>query len=117
MTELNGKGVNPKDPLWKNAPQRAEYLTKKFAECADRFATQDVINAAAGVMVTALRQAYATKQEAEMRYDEIFGRMKTIFLNHYDSISGRHKGIFPYDQNLSPPLLVDKSKFPSTGNN
>lgn len=110
MTELNGTAVNPADPLWKNAPERVEYLTKAFGKAADKFSTQDVINAAAGLMVTALRQSYATKQEAEVRYDEIVGRMKSILLSHYDSISGRQKGVFPYDQNISPGLVDARAK-------
>ncbi len=110
VTKLNGTGVNPADPLWKNAPERAEYLTKEFARVADGFAVQDVVNATAGLMVTALRQSYATKQEAEIRYDEIFGRMKSILLSHYDSISGRQKGVFPYDQHVYPDLVKSNGK-------
>lgn len=113
MTELNGKASNPKDPLWKNAPERAQHLTNAFAKVAHQFSTQDVINAAAGIMVTAFRQAYATKQEAELRYDEVYGRMKSILLGHYDSISGRQKGVFPYDQTISPQLISNKNNFPN----
>lgn len=113
MTKLNGTAVNPADPLWRDAPARVEYLTKQFGEVADKFAVQDVINASASMMVTALRQSCATKAEVEVRYDEIFGRMKSILLSHYDSISGRQKGVFPFDQHIHAGLVVNKQKFPN----
>jgi len=112
MTNLNGKATNPQDPLWQDAPSRVEHLTKEFGRVAHLYSTEDVINAAAGILVTALRQSYKTKAEAEARYDEIFGRMKTIFLGHYDSISGRKKGIFPFDQEIKPGLMAMRSIFP-----
>ncbi len=110
---MNGKATNPNDPLWLDAPARVAFLTKTFAEAAHQFSAQDVINAGASVMITAMRQVYATRQEAEARFDEVFGRTKTHLLNHYDSISGRKSGAFPYDQKISAGLIVSANNFPS----
>lgn len=105
MTTLNGVAANPADPLWKNAPERVEHLTKLFAEAAHLFSTEDVINAGASVMITAMRQAYVTRNEAEARFNEVMGQTKTHFLKHYDSITGRKHGLFPFDQTISAELV------------
>lgn len=109
-TSLNGVAHNPRDPMHKIAPKTATELTAEFGRLAHNASMENVIDAAGSLIITALRQRFETKREAEAAIDEIFGRMKAALLAHYDGTSGRKKGIFPYDQTIAPGLIVNKSK-------
>lgn len=106
---LNGIGTNPKDPLPKLAPAYTSELLHRFSQAAHNFGMKDVIDAAGSVIITALRQRFATRQEAEAAFDEIHGRMKQALVDHYDGAS-RRVGTFPYDQHLYPQLVKGTSK-------
>jgi hypothetical protein len=93
-----------KDPIFKASADQQRELFTRFAREARNCPVELVIGAALNVVVNALRQTYQTRANAERRYDELFGIMKTLLLDHYDSL-GRKKGIFPYNQNLEVPLL------------
>lgn len=99
-----------KDPLNVLVPDRQRELFKRFAESANGFSTEDVIGAAANVLVNALRQAHGSRQSAEKSFDELFGRTKQILVEHYDTI-GRKRGIFPFNQTIEVPLFANKNKF------
>lgn len=113
MNTMNGTGVNPKDPLWKSAPERVEHLTKQFGKEANGFSIEDVVNASAATLITALRQAYSTKGEAESRFNELFGRMLTLLLTHYDGSNNRVQGAFPFNQAIYPNVIKLNNHFPN----
>jgi len=111
MTDtLNGSGKNVRDPLMRSAPERVAHLTREFGRVADRFSIGDVVNASAGMMVTAMRQAHPTREAAEREFNEVFGRMKQLLMDHYDGTRVRKDGLFPFDQNISPSLVVARPK-------
>lgn len=102
--------LNHKDPLRVATPNNAQELFDRFVrEASAGFQRSDVVLAAANLLINALRQEHATQMAAERAFDEIFGKMKTVLVNHYDSL-GRKRGIFPYDQHLDIPLFVAKRK-------
>ena len=78
-------------------------LFTTISQAAQGFSTQDVINAAAMLLVNAIREAHATRAQAGNAFDEMTARAKTFLLDkHYDS-TGRKKGIFPYDHHIIAP--------------
>jgi hypothetical protein len=102
--------TNPKDPLLKAGPTYQRELFNRFAQNANGFSTEDVIGAASNIIINALRQAHSTRIAAESRYDEIFGKMKSLLLNHYD-VLGRKRGVFPFDQVIEMDRFNDKEGF------
>lgn len=96
----------PKDPLLKAAADPGRELLKRFASASTGFSRTDVENAAAALLLNSIRQRCASWREAEVIFDELFGRSKQLLKNHYDA-SGRVKGIFPFDQVIRPELFDD----------
>src|SRR5947207_1230289 len=96
---------NPKDPLLKSGPDYQRLLFDRLSKAADGFQGDEVINAAANIIINVLRQTHTTRDAAEKRFDELFGRTKTILLDHYDQL-GRKRGIFPFDQTIVVPRFV-----------
>ena len=101
--------MTSKDPLHIIGPDAQRELFNRFTHAANGFATDAVLGAAVNVMVNALRQAYSTRAAAEIAFDELFGRSKSILVEHYDSL-GRKRGIFPFDQNIVVPLFDARPK-------
>jgi hypothetical protein len=104
-TKLN----NPTDPLGKTEESRRE-LFKRFGQMSSGFSTEDVIAAAANILVNAIRQAHATKPQAEARFNELTGRLKGVLLDHYDGVTGKRRNIFPFTQHINVPLVADKDR-------
>jgi hypothetical protein len=88
--------INPKDPMLA-APDPQLELFNRFCREANGFPADLAIGAAANVIVNGLRQSHGSRQEAERRFDELFGRMKSLLVEHYDML-GRKRGVFPYNQ-------------------
>lgn len=108
---FNGNQYNPKDPLNKAGPNSQLELFKRFSAVSNGFPADFVISAAANMIINALRQCYADRKMVETRFDELFGKSKTLLLDHYDSVSGKRKNIFPHTQVIAPqPFHVDKDK-------
>jgi hypothetical protein len=59
-----------------------------------------VIGAAANLIINALRQDHERREGAGRAFDEYFGRIKELLMQHYDS-TGRRRGVFAYDQALT----------------
>ncbi len=93
-----GAKINPKDPLLDAGFSQRELL-ERFARAADGFPIDVVGGAAANILINGIRQSHATRQDAEKAFDVLFGFLKQLLVDHYDS-TGRKKGIFPYDQTL-----------------
>src|SRR5688572_2958918 len=102
---------NLKDPLRKTGPEKEVELFRALSKVSTGFAQDEVINAVLNVLVNALRQGYASRRDAEARFDELMGRTKSVLLGHYDSVSGRRKGVFAFDQVIAPLFFKDKDTF------
>lgn len=100
--------VGNKDPILLSGPEAQAELLKRFAADAAGFPMDAVLGAACNIIVSALRQAYASKNLASNRFDELFARTKSILLDeHYDA-NGRKRGIFPFAQHISAPFVKIK---------
>lgn len=98
--------MGPKDPLRQAMPGGVDReLFQRFSKACDGMPTEAVIGAAANILINALRQTKNTQPQAEAAFDELFGKMKQILVDHYDTL-GRKRGIFPYDQTISLPRMV-----------
>lgn len=93
-----------KDPLYIATPNRQKELFDLMSKTAHGFTAEDVIGAAANLLINAIRQTQPTRRQAEVRFDELFGRSKQVLVDHYDTL-GRKRGIFPYDQVINVPLM------------
>jgi hypothetical protein len=98
------------DPL-NDAPGAARELAKRMSQVAAGFGYDDVVGAAANVLINALRQGCPKRADAERAIDELFGRSKQALLEHYDSVTGRRRSIFPHHQVITPQFFGNKNKF------
>jgi len=108
---FNGTAKNSKDPLLKSSDEKVMYLMQEWSKLAHGFSYEDIVGASVNMLINVMRQSYVTKQEAEVRFDEVIGQTKQGLMNQYDSISGRKKGVFPYDQVISPGVLKAGPRF------
>ncbi len=97
------------DPLTLATPNRQRELFELISRASDGFSAEDVLGAAANMLINAVRQSQPTRARAETRFDELFGRSKQVLVDHYDSL-GRKRGIFPYDQTIEVPKLDFRTK-------
>jgi hypothetical protein len=92
------------DPLLK-LPEQEKELFEAFRQLANKKPLDAVYGAAINVIVNAIRQVEGTRAGAEARYDELFGKGKTLLLDkHYDSVTGRRRSVFPFTQVVKMPL-------------
>jgi hypothetical protein len=56
-------------------------------------------------VIHALRQGFPTRMQAERMFDELMNKMKGILIEkHYDSVTGRRKPTFAWDQSIVMPF-------------
>ena len=100
---------NPSDPIFGTAPDVALELFRAVGKILDRKPLEMCANVACNLLINAIRQNATTWRDAELMFDEAFGRSKQLLKNHYDT-HGRKKGIFPYDQVMMPDFFIDPDK-------
>lgn len=102
--------INPKDPLPKLQHEAGKELYKRFGNCATGFQTNDVISAAANMIVNSLRLVYDNRKDAEARMAEIMGRSSQALRDCYDGSTGKRRNIFPHTQHILAAHHLDKDK-------
>jgi hypothetical protein len=102
--------INPKDPIKKITSGYQQECFGRMCKAADAFQVSDVVVAAANVLVNALRQAHATRDQATARFDELFGQIKILLADHYDANGKRKAGVFPFHQSIAADHVTDKDK-------
>ena|ERR1051326_4194516 len=100
--------MHKNDPLIKN-PDSSKELFDRFSQMANGFSADDVVNASVNLVINALRQSHAKREQAELSWDELMARTKTLLMECYDS-TGRTKGIFPYPQTIIVPHMDFRPK-------
>lgn len=98
-----------KDPMLLATPDNGRELFKRLAQVCNGFSQDDVVTAAANLLINAIRQQHPTRGKAEAAFNELFGRSKQVLVDHYD-MGGRKKGIFPYDQVITPAFFNARKK-------
>lgn len=108
----NGKITLPvggeQDPL-RQGPNAERELFTRFSGAASGFPMDAAIGAAANILLNALRQNNASRRQAEAAFDELFGKLKSILVGHYDGV-GRRRSVFPHHQVIEVPLINMRSK-------
>jgi hypothetical protein len=99
------------DPLTKPdvAADGGRELFSQMSKVANGFGSDDVIAAAANLLINAIRQQAGTRQRAEVVFDDLFGRTKATLLKHYDG-SGNRRSVFPFDQHITIPLISSRNR-------
>jgi hypothetical protein len=86
------------DPLRSQQGQE-KLLFDLFAQVSIGKNADAVMGAAINMIMNAIRQNYPTRDAAEQKIDELFGRGKSLLLaNHYDSTTGRRRSVIPHTQ-------------------
>ncbi len=96
-----------KDPI-RQGPMADQELFRKMSSACNGFDTQAAVAASGNVLLNALRQQHAKRPEAEKAFDELFGRLKAILMEHYDGPSGRRRNVFPHNQVIEVPFFTGK---------
>jgi len=108
----NGNGKlhvgGPSDPL-KQGPTAERELFSRLAPVCNGFPHDAVVGAAANVLLNALRQSNASRRQAEVAFDELFGKLKSILVAHYDG-AGKRRHVFPHDQVIEVPHIDLRKK-------
>lgn len=107
-------GKQNADPLTDTAPEAGRVLFDRMNKVAKDFPFEAVVNAASNVLLNVMRQRNATRAEAERDFNEMFGRLKSILMAHYDGPTGKRRSVFPFHQNIDMPFL-DFRNYPKTG--
>jgi hypothetical protein len=103
---------NPKDPMLTSGPEAERKLFEQLGRVCNDFPREVVAGAASNLIINAIRQNFATRETAEKAFDELFGRTKSLLLDqHYDSVTGKRRNIFPFTQHIEIPLTIDKDGF------
>jgi hypothetical protein len=89
--------MNP-DPLMNAPDQAARQLFEAYQKLSSGRTADSVIGAAVNILINAIRQMEPFRKDAEARWDAIFGRGKTILMDHYDPVTGRKKSVIPHTQ-------------------
>lgn len=101
--------MSVKDPLRKYGAETQRILFDRFTKEAHGFSTEDVIGAAANLIVNAIRQAHGTRRAAELSFDDMTARVKGLLVEHYDA-SGRRRSAFPFPQTIHMPHFNDSDR-------
>lgn len=95
------------DPL-RGGPPAERALFEQITKLSDGKPLEAVLGAAINMIVNALRQTHGLRKDAEAQFDVLFGKAKTILLNeHYDSVTGKRRGVMPFTQVLHMPYHID----------
>jgi len=91
---------NPKDPLHLAGPEAERDLFRKIGALCGGYPNEVVENVAGMLLINAIRQNASLWRQAEARMAAHHGRFTQILKDHYDGVSGRKKGVFPYAQHI-----------------
>lgn len=86
------------DPLRSQQGQE-EMLFRLFVQVATGKNADAVMGAAINIIMNAIRQNYVTRDAAEQKMSELFGRAAQMLLaNSYDSVTGKRRSVVPHTQ-------------------
>lgn len=101
---------NPLDPL-RDRPGEETELFRAMTGACHGHTTEAVVGAAVNVLVNAVRQSAPSRQQAEQLFDDLMGRTKSLLLEkHYDSVTGRRRSVFPFNQTINAPFVSNRNK-------
>jgi hypothetical protein len=102
---------NSLDPINKTGPERQKAMFDAFVQIASGSPSDIVLGAALNLLVNALRQSAHTKDKAERDFNElVLNKGKSLLFEHYDSVTGKRRSVFPFTQVVEMPFLLDKDR-------
>ena len=104
MTELTDElrvGKSGIDPL-KHGPEGRRQCFDAMRMAASGYNFDDVLNAAANLVINASRQEQPRRKGARERLERLNENMRHVLMEHYGADGGR-KNIFPYNQTIVVP--------------
>lgn len=102
---------NPQDPIRRAATISERDLYEAIGRVIDGAPMDKICEALANHLVNMVRTAHPTKGRAEKRWDDFFGRKKSLMLESYDSVTGRRRATFPHHQVITPAHFVARDGF------
>lgn len=96
---------NPKDPLLQNGEPMEHELLRQLGKVLHGVPLDIAASCGANLTINAVRQSFSTWIAAEKAMKEVQGKQMQVLKDHYDMISGRKKGVFPFDQVISVPKI------------
>ena len=103
-------GKDKVDPLTMTSGEPGKVLFDRMSKAAVDFPHEAVVNGAGNVLLNVLRQRNETRDKAEKDFNEMFGRLKSILMAHYDGATGRRRSVFPHNQVIHMPFVSLKDK-------
>lgn len=103
--------INKRDPLLNTGPEAGRALFDAMLQVCHGFGRDAVVDAAVNLLVNGLRQDCPKRAQAEAKFDELFGRSKTLLMKHYDSVTGNRRSVFPFTQHIHAQLVHWDDKF------
>jgi hypothetical protein len=102
--------MNPNDPLRKG-PDNTLVLFNKLADGANGFTHEDVVGAAANLILNAIRQGYPKRNDAMRSCEELLAKMKGVLDSHYNEYSGERRNVFPFHQIIEMPHFHNPTRW------
>lgn len=100
---------NKKDPLREQVDAERELFTA-LGRMTTGYTCEQVAAVAVNLLVNALRQKHAKRQEAEKAFNELVARGRDILLDkHYDAL-GNRRSVFPFHQTIEMKTADFRSK-------
>jgi len=96
------------DPLVQR-PNAERELFVQLSKVCRGFPFDAVQGAAANILLNVLRQKHASRRQAEAAFDELFGKLKSILVAHYDG-AGKRRSVFPHHQVIEVPHIDLRKK-------
>lgn len=103
-------GKDKIDPLTDTAPEAGHVLFQRLSAACKDFPHEAVVNAAANLLLNVLRQRNESRGLAERDYNDMFGRLKSVLLAHYDGPTGKRRSVFPFHQVIRPDFISFRDK-------
>jgi hypothetical protein len=90
------------DPLQSQGAERElfEAVTRMMVGKPQQMVWQVSMN----MLMNSIRQSVAKRTDAEAILNELFGRTKTVLLDHYDPVTGNRRGVIPHTQVVQMPF-------------
>lgn len=98
-----------KDPLTTGPASELE-LWNRIQQQMQGASLEVARSIAVNLLVNAVRQSVPFRANAEAAINELFGRAKSMLLDHYDPTTGRRRSVFPFTQVIEAPFHVEKDK-------
>lgn len=96
------------DPLKSTNPTEQE-LFERVAQQLTGLPLEVARSITVNLLINTIRQSVPDRGSAEAMIDELFGHAKTILLEqHYDSVTGRRRSVFPFTQVIEMPFHVEQ---------